>query len=150
MPFYTSFIYCFSPSFFYLFQPAVFPASCCSVLAKFIVFLTRFLPAPPPPPSSTPTLRDPFLQLSASQVQYTTSIARYLGEDGREGEDGEAFKGALRMGHRVLTPSPLPLRVAKVGRNQLNEENTPSSHWDRRVIKPNHIKFRTCSALAPM
>ncbi len=23
-------------------------------------------------------------------------------------------------------------------------------HWDRRAIQPNHIKFRTCSALAPM
>jgi hypothetical protein len=27
--------------------------------------------------------------------------------------------------HRALTPYPLPLRVAKTGRNHLNEEITP-------------------------
>jgi hypothetical protein len=33
----------------------------------------------------------------------------------------------------------------KAGGNYLNEEST-----HRRAIQPNHIKFRTCSALAPM
>ncbi len=47
--------------------------------------------------------------------------------------------------------SPLPLSIAKAGRNHLNEEISPSSpHWDRRSIQPNQIKFRTCSSLAPM
>jgi hypothetical protein len=32
-------------------------------------------------------------------------------------------------------PPPLPLRVAKAGRNHLNEENyPPPPHWDRRAI----------------
>jgi hypothetical protein len=26
----------------------------------------------------------------------------------------------------------------------------PPPHWDRRAMFPNHIKLRTCSALAPM
>jgi hypothetical protein len=52
---------------------------------------------------------------------------------------------------RCRPPSPLPLRVAKAGKNHLNEEITfPPSLWDRRAIQPNHIEFRTCSALVPM
>jgi hypothetical protein len=47
-------------------------------------------------------------------------------------------------------PPPPSSSVAKAGRNHLNEEITPSSQRDRRAILPNHIKFRTCSALAPM
>jgi hypothetical protein len=37
-------------------------------------------------------------------------------------------------------PHPLSFTRGKADRN----------HWDRRVIQPNHIKFRTCIALAPM
>ncbi len=33
----------------------------------------------------------------------------------------------LGLSHRVLTPYPLPLLVAKVGRNHLNEDIAPSS-----------------------
>jgi hypothetical protein len=36
--------------------------------------------------------------------------------------------------HRARIISPLPLRVAKTGRNHLNEEFTPPPHWDRREI----------------
>jgi hypothetical protein len=37
-------------------------------------------------------------------------------------------------------PLPLPLRVAKAGRNHFQLENyPPPPHWDRRAIKPNHI-----------
>jgi hypothetical protein len=47
--------------------------------------------------------------------------------------------------------TPLPLHVARARKNHLNEEIIPPPpHWDRRAILPNHIKFRTCSALAPM
>jgi hypothetical protein len=28
--------------------------------------------------------------------------------------------------------------------------NSPPPYWDRRATQPNHIKFRICSALAPM
>ncbi len=39
----------------------------------------------------------------------------------------------------------------KAGRNRFERGNYPlAPHLDRRVIQPNHIKFRTCSALAPM
>jgi hypothetical protein len=32
----------------------------------------------------------------------------------------------------------------------LNNGNyPPPPHWNRRAIQPNHVKFRTCSALAP-
>ncbi len=47
-------------------------------------------------------------------------------------------------------PPPPPLSVAKTGKKHLNDEITPPPHWERREILPNHIKFRTCSALAPM
>jgi hypothetical protein len=46
-----------------------------------------------------------------------------------------------------------PLHVEKTGENNLNEEISPllpPPHWDRREIYPNHIIFRTCSALASM
>ena len=43
------------------------------------------------------------------------------------------------------SPPPSSTR-GKAGRNQLNEEITPSSPLDRRGLEPNHIKFRTCSA----
>jgi hypothetical protein len=39
----------------------------------------------------------------------------------------------------------------KADPDNLNEEITsPRPHWDMRAIQPNHIKFRTGSALAPM
>ncbi len=49
-------------------------------------------------------------------------------------------------------PHPPPSSTrGKAGSNHLNEEITPPPpHWDRRAMQPNHIKFRTCSALAPM
>jgi hypothetical protein len=46
-------------------------------------------------------------------------------------------------------PPPSSMR-GKTGRNHLNEESPPPPHWDRRAIQPNHIEFKTCSALAPM
>ncbi len=61
--------------------------------------------------------------------------------------------------HRVPTPRapPPPFLPSsthwKAGRSHLNEEITPllpSPHWNRRAKLPNHIKIRTCSALAPM
>ncbi len=60
--------------------------------------------------------------------------------------------------HRARIPSPLssytplPLRVAKSGRNNLNEEfmYPPPPHWERREILTKPYQFRTCSALAPM
>jgi hypothetical protein len=44
-------------------------------------------------------------------------------------------------------PTPTPLR-GKAGRDPLNKYiyYPPPTHWDRRAIQPNHIKFRTCSA----
>ncbi len=60
-------------------------------------------------------------------------------------------KPVPRVPTKGCRPSPLPLRVAKAGKNHLNEEITPPPpHWDWRAIQPNHIKFMTCSALAPM
>jgi hypothetical protein len=54
-------------------------------------------------------------------------------------------------GPQGADPQPPFLFGGKAGRNHLNEEITPPPpHWDRRAIQPNHIKFRTCSALAPM
>jgi hypothetical protein len=47
--------------------------------------------------------------------------------------------------HRVPTPTPLPLREERQQGNY-----PPPPHWDRRAIQPNLIKFRACSALAPM
>jgi hypothetical protein len=35
---------------------------------------------------------------------------------------------SLRLSNRVPTPSPLRLRVAKTGKNHLNEETTPILH----------------------
>jgi hypothetical protein len=53
--------------------------------------------------------------------------------------------------HRMPTSPPLPLRVAKAGRNHLNEEITPLLPLGQvSVIAKPYIKFRTCSALAPM
>ncbi len=53
--------------------------------------------------------------------------------------------------YNAATPTLLPLHVATAGKNHLNEEITPPpSHWDRRTALPNHIKFRTYSALALM
>ncbi len=82
---------------------------------------------------------------------------------GRESNSGpEGWEGGMRhlldhsiwqaqsgTYHRVPTPSPLPLRVAKAGRNHLNEE-IPPPHRDKRTMLQNHSKFGTCSALAPM
>ncbi len=52
--------------------------------------------------------------------------------------------------HRVPTP-PLPLRVGKAGRKIIwKRKLPPPPRWERRSIQPNHIKFRTCSAVAPM
>ncbi len=47
---------------------------------------------------------------------------------------------------------PPPIIYAKEGRQKSFERGNypPPPHWDRRAIQPNHIKFRTCSALAPM
>ncbi len=52
--------------------------------------------------------------------------------------------------HRVLTPPPpRPLSVAKaiiICTCKL----PPPPHWDRGAIEPNHNKFMSTSALAPM
>ncbi len=62
----------------------------------------------------------------------------------------------FRLKEREISPSSAdppspPSTRGKAGKNQLNEEITPPPPlWDRREIQPNHIKFRTCSALAPM
>ncbi len=53
----------------------------------------------------------------------------------------------LSSENRVPTPTTPSSTRGKAGRNHLNVEITPSA---RRVIQPSHIKFRTCSALAPM
>ncbi len=48
-------------------------------------------------------------------------------------------------------PLPPSSHVATPGKNKLNKEITPPPpHWDGRAILPNHIKFRTWSALAPI
>jgi hypothetical protein len=55
--------------------------------------------------------------------------------------------------HRLLTGPPHPPSPTRseAGKNNFNEEITPPHpHWERRAILPNHIKFRTFSALAPM
>ncbi len=58
------------------------------------------------------------------------------------------FEAKPRRTHTHRGPTPLPSSMrGKSGRNHLNEVITsllPSG------IQPNHIKFRTCSALAPM
>ncbi len=48
-------------------------------------------------------------------------------------------------------PSP-PLLYVREGRKKSFERGNypPPPHWDRRAIQPNHIKFRTCNALAPI
>jgi hypothetical protein len=51
-------------------------------------------------------------------------------------------------------PPPLPLHIVTAGKNQLNEEIgqitplLPTGIGER--CSQNHIKFGTCSALAPM
>jgi hypothetical protein len=57
----------------------------------------------------------------------------------------------LPQGAETLPPSST-VRVAKTGRNHLNEEFIYPSppHWDRREILAKPYKFRACSALAPM
>ncbi len=54
----------------------------------------------------------------------------------------------IRTGCR---PPPLPLREAEGRQVEIiwTRKLPPPPHWDRRAIKPNHIKFRICSALAP-
>jgi hypothetical protein len=63
-----------------------------------------------------------------------------------------AVKESVRdTASRVPSPPPLPLRVAKAGRNNLNEEIPPLLPTGiGGPIQPNHIKFRTCSALTLM
>jgi hypothetical protein len=47
--------------------------------------------------------------------------------------------------------STLPLGAAKAGRNQLNKQKyPPPPDWNRRAICPDHIKYISRSALAPM
>jgi hypothetical protein len=75
------------------------------------------------------------------------------GPEGQAGPErggrGQAAQGAPRhqgrlsyFNHKVPTPPPL-----REGR-QVEIIIPPPPHWDRRAIQPNHIKFRTCSALA--
>ncbi len=48
---------------------------------------------------------------------------------------------------------PLPIARDSIGRNNLNNQITlppPPPHWDRRAIEPNHIKFMSSSADAPL
>ncbi len=60
-------------------------------------------------------------------------------------------KGGFGTQAAADCPPPPPPRVAKAGRKHLNKEITPPPpHWYRRAIQPNQIKFRTCSALAPL
>jgi hypothetical protein len=42
----------------------------------------------------------------------------------------------MRFHHRVLSPLPLSLGVAKAGKNHLNycSKITPSSHWDTTTL----------------
>jgi hypothetical protein len=51
---------------------------------------------------------------------------------------------SVQWSHTARIPSPLPLSVAKTGRNHLNEEFTspPPPHWDRREIlaKPHQLR----------
>ncbi len=48
-------------------------------------------------------------------------------------------------------PPPTPLHVAAAEKKSFERGNySPLPHWDSREILPSHIKFRTCSALAPM
>jgi hypothetical protein len=51
--------------------------------------------------------------------------------------------------HRMPT-HPLPFLLSLREARQVEIIWTPPSHWDRRAIQPNHIKFRICSALEPM
>jgi hypothetical protein len=72
----------------------------------------------------------------------------WLNEGRRAG--GGAFR-VLCIDDRVPTPSP-PSSIRIEDRKKSNERGIiqpPSPHWDRRVMQPNHIKFRTCGALAP-
>ncbi len=47
-------------------------------------------------------------------------------------------------------PTPLPLREGRQAEIIWTRKLPPPPHWDRRAIQPNHIKFRTFSALAPI
>jgi hypothetical protein len=47
-------------------------------------------------------------------------------------------------------PPSLSSTRGEAGINFLTRKLPPPLHWDRRAIQPNHMKFRTCSALAPM
>jgi hypothetical protein len=75
----------------------------------------------------------------------------YKNEQMRAGKVyGEAVKQTERAGkHLVLTPPPLPLIVAKAGRNQSNEKNTPSSPLVQAndIAKPYqiYVKQRSCA-----
>ncbi len=52
-------------------------------------------------------------------------IISFLRPDNLYSDNLAVFLRRLGFAHRVLTLSPLPLRVAKAGRNHLDEEITP-------------------------
>jgi hypothetical protein len=55
------------------------------------------------------------------------------------------------FGRPACTMGPTQLALAQPAVLQLQGADPPPPfHWDRRVIQPNHIKFRICSALAQM
>ncbi len=61
-------------------------------------------------------------------------------------------KTGSKKGQRPQGADPTPFLYAREGSFKSFERGNwpPPPHWDWRVIQPNHIKFRTCSALAPM
>ncbi len=65
-------------------------------------------------------------------------------------------KNETSIRHRVPTPLPPatchPSTRGKAGSQKSFDRGNcaPPLNWDRRTIQPNHIKFRTCSALEPL
>ncbi len=97
MPFCTSFILSFSPSFFSLFQPAAFPASCCSVLMwpNSLFSLPGSSPCPPsPPPKPCVTHSYSFLLL-----KYTTSTCILYSQISWWGWEGGGGRGSICRGN---------------------------------------------------
>jgi hypothetical protein len=94
----------------------------------------------PPPLSSTLHPRDPQRHRVIDQrpnTSYSMCFAKWGHMVDSQGADPQG---------------PIPFLYAREGRQKSFEwgNYTPLPHGDRRGIQPNQIKFRTCSALAPL
>ncbi len=106
---------------------------------KTMNFCCKMVDTPPPPLRWLVQAKWLFLFVSILQLEVCMPIAATTGV----GVEPGGTQGAKP--HFSFTRG-------RAGRNHLIRKlhPPPSPHWDGRAIQPNHIEFRTCSALAPM